>query len=42
VSFEALATSMGLTRGRISQIHRKALNGLKDAMRAQNDCDVTW
>jgi RNA polymerase sigma factor FliA len=42
VPFDEIALSMQLTTGRISQVHRKALARLKDALRAQDDCDVSW
>jgi RNA polymerase sigma factor for flagellar operon FliA len=41
-SFEEIADNMHLTRGRISQIYRKALTHLKEALGAQHDCDVSW
>lgn len=40
--FEEIADDLRLTRGRISQIHRKALTRLKDSLRAQQDCDTSW
>jgi RNA polymerase sigma factor for flagellar operon FliA len=40
VSFEEIATAAGLTRGRISQIHRAALNRLRDAVAASGACDL--
>ncbi len=41
-TFEKIAEILHLSRGRISQLHRKALLRLKDALRAQQDCDVSW
>jgi RNA polymerase sigma factor FliA len=42
VTFEEIAESLKLTRARISQIHRQALRHLKERLRAQKDCDVSW
>ena len=41
-AFEEIAEDLHLTRGRISQIHRKALTGLKQALRAEQDCNASW
>jgi RNA polymerase sigma factor FliA len=40
--FEEIADDMRLTRGRISQVHRKALARLHETLRAQQDCDACW
>jgi RNA polymerase sigma factor for flagellar operon FliA len=40
--FEEIADDLRLTRGRISQVHRKALGRLQYALRAQQDCDTSW
>ncbi len=42
VTFEEIAESLRLSRGRVSQIHRKALSHLREALRAQNACDICW
>ncbi|MDF2465366.1 MAG: sigma-70 family polymerase sigma factor [Ramlibacter sp.] len=42
VPFHEIAVMLGVTKGRISQIHRKALGRLKDELRGQQDCDVAW
>ena len=42
LTFQDVADMLGLSRGRISQIHRKALGRLKEQMRAKRDCDVAW
>jgi len=42
MAFDEIAQAMGLSKGRISQVHRKALGYLKDALRAQDDCDISW
>lgn len=38
VSFEEIAATMGLTRGRISQIHRQALQLVKDRLQPRDVC----
>lgn len=40
--FNLIAESMGLTKGRVSQIHSKALDLLRQAMQAVKACDVAW
>lgn len=40
--FEEIATTLGLTKGRISQVHKKALTRLRDELRGQMGCDVSW
>ncbi|GAB2842921.1 FliA/WhiG family RNA polymerase sigma factor [Pseudoduganella ginsengisoli] len=40
--FNLIAESMGLTKGRVSQIHSKALALLREAMKAVKACDVAW
>ena len=40
--FEGIAKTLNVTRGRVSQIHRKALARLKEVLRAGHDCDVSW
>jgi RNA polymerase sigma factor FliA len=42
VAFEDIAQTLRLSKGRVSQIHRKALSRLKGVPRAQQDCDVSW
>ncbi len=42
VPFDDIAQALQLSRGRVSQIHRKALSRLKDTIRAQRDCDISW
>ena len=41
-AFEEIAEGLRLTRGRISQIHRKALARLGRALRTEQDCDASW
>ena len=40
--FDDIAQALQLSRGRVSQIHRKALSRLKDTIRTRRDCDVSW
>lgn len=40
ISFEEIAATLGLTRGRISQIHRAGLTHLREALAASGACDV--
>lgn len=42
VPFNLIADTMGITKGRVSQIHRTALDQLRKAMRAMRACDVAW
>lgn len=42
MAFDKIAEAMRLSNGRISQLHRKALTRLKEALRPQPDCDVSW
>lgn len=40
MTFEAVATKLGVSRGRVSQIHRAALQRLRDTLR-RDACDVS-
>lgn len=42
ISFEEIAAMLGVTRGRISQIHRKALGRLKEVLSGAERCNVHW
>jgi RNA polymerase sigma factor FliA len=42
VPFEQIALSMGLTKGRISQIHKQALAALRTLLGTHPSCDVGW
>lgn len=42
IAFEEIAGTMGLTRGRISQIHKQGLLRLKELLRNHFECDVSW
>lgn len=39
--FDDIATAMGLSKGRISQIHKKALESLRTLVNARNRCDMS-
>jgi len=41
-SFEEVAALMGVTRGRVSQIHRQALATLRAELGKDPSCDVSW
>ena len=40
--FTQIANELGVTRGRIAQIHRKALETLRKACNTLRTCDVAW
>jgi RNA polymerase sigma factor for flagellar operon FliA len=42
VPFHTIADTMGITKGRVSQIHRHAIDLLRSAMRSVKACDVAW
>jgi RNA polymerase sigma factor for flagellar operon FliA len=42
VPFEQIALTMGLTKGRISQIHKQALTALRALLGSHPSCDVGW
>jgi len=42
VPFHHIAESMGVTKGRISQIHHSALASLRAAARSMRACDAAW
>jgi RNA polymerase sigma factor for flagellar operon FliA len=42
ISFDEIAEALELSKGRIAQIHRKALRSLRDALREQKSSDVFW
>ena len=41
-SFEEIASLMGVTRGRVSQVHRQALEALRLELQKTSNCDVAW
>lgn len=42
ISFEAIARMLDLSKGRISQIHRDALDSLRQKLKGRQSCDVAW
>ena len=42
VSFADIAENLGLSKGRISQIHRHALDLLRNTIKSVKSCDVAW
>jgi RNA polymerase sigma factor FliA len=42
LSFEEISATLQVTRGRVSQVHRKALLRLREGLRETPDCDVAW
>ncbi len=42
IPFEHIATMLGLTKGRISQIHKQALNAMREKLKGRRSCDVAW
>ncbi len=42
IPFETIATMLGLSKGRISQIHKQALLNLRQKMKGRRSCDVAW
>lgn len=42
VPFGAIAESMEISKGRVSQLHRHALDLLRDMMKSVETCDVAW
>ncbi|GKS87307.1 sigma-70 family RNA polymerase sigma factor [Acidovorax sp. SUPP1855] len=42
IAFEDISHMMGVSRSRISQIHRQALLGLRKSLAEGAACDVTW
>ena len=42
VPFETIAAMMGVTKGRVSQLHRRALDMLRDETRKVPKCDIAW
>ena len=41
IAFDDIAVMLGVTKGRISQIHRRALCRLRDALSARSHFDIT-
>jgi RNA polymerase sigma factor for flagellar operon FliA len=42
IPFETIASMLGLSKGRISQIHKQALITLRKMMKERRSCDVAW
>jgi RNA polymerase sigma factor for flagellar operon FliA len=42
IPFHLIADTMGITKGRVSQIHSNAIGLLRSAMRSVKACDVAW
>ncbi|WP_307581296.1 sigma-70 family RNA polymerase sigma factor [Variovorax paradoxus] len=42
IPFDEIATTMGVTRGRISQLHRQGLLRLRELLGDDARCDVSW
>ena len=42
VPFEEIADILGVTKGRISQIHKHAVDLLRQAMKEVRSCDIAW
>jgi RNA polymerase sigma factor FliA len=42
VPFNVIAETLGITKGRVSQIHHRALEMLHDKMKSAKACDVAW
>lgn len=41
-SFDEIASNLGVTKGRVSQIHKKALGALRERLGAARRCDVNF
>jgi RNA polymerase sigma factor for flagellar operon FliA len=42
VPFEAIAEMLGVTKGRVSQLHRRAIDMLREETRKVRKCDIAW
>ncbi|WP_418124758.1 sigma-70 family RNA polymerase sigma factor [Variovorax sp. 160MFSha2.1] len=42
IPFDEIATLMGVTRGRVSQLHRQGLTRLRELLGKDARCDVSW
>lgn len=42
MALDDVALMLGVTKGRVSQIHRKALGALRDAIKARPNCDLIF
>lgn len=42
ISFEEVASTLGVTKGRVAQIHRAALEKLRKSLQSHHSSDVAW
>jgi RNA polymerase sigma factor for flagellar operon FliA len=42
IAFEAIADALGISKGRVSQLHRRAIGMLRDETRKVERCDIAW
>jgi len=42
IPFNVIAENLGISKGRVSQIHCHALQSLREAIKAINECDAAW
>jgi RNA polymerase sigma factor for flagellar operon FliA len=42
VPFESIADMMGISKGRVSQLHRRAMEMLREETRKVRKCDIAW
>jgi RNA polymerase sigma factor FliA len=42
IPFESIADMMGISKGRVSQLHRRAIGMLRDETRKVRKCDIAW
>lgn len=42
IPFEQIASTLGVTRGRVAQLHKQALNRMREAAKQVPPCDVAW
>jgi RNA polymerase sigma factor for flagellar operon FliA len=42
IPFDEIAALMGVTRGRVSQLHRQGLTRLRELLGKDARCDVSW
>jgi len=42
IPFESIADMLGVSKGRVSQLHRRALERLRDEARRVRKCDIAW
>jgi RNA polymerase sigma factor for flagellar operon FliA len=42
VPFESIADALGISKGRVSQLHRRAIGMLREETRKVRKCDIAW